>query len=100
MNRPFLLAAAIAGVGAMIVLAVHAGAQAPVPVPPLQAQPPAATVFVKGPDGTLTEQTLDGKIVRTTSTGAPPGVSYQPRTLADGRTVYAAAGYPSHDGES
>ena len=99
MNRRFLLAAALVGAVAIAALAVRAGAQAPVPVPP-QSQPPA-TVFVKGPDGTITETTLDGKIVRTTSAGVPPSVSFQPRTTADGRTVYyAVAGQGVQDAET
>src|SRR5687767_14904529 len=99
MNRRFILAAAIAGVGAVAILALHAGAQAPVPAPPVQAQPPVS-VFIKSPDGSITEQTLDGKILRTSSAGATPSVTFQPRTTADGRTVYAVAGHSGQDAES
>jgi hypothetical protein len=108
MNRRFIFAAALAGLGVMAVFALYAGAQAPVPAPPpVQpqfTQPPGPLVVRQLDDGTLVEETLDGKVVRTTAAGvgAPgkAGLTFQPRVLSDGRTVYVAGGHPAPDAET
>jgi hypothetical protein len=89
MNVRIGLAGALVSIGVLGVLALYAGAQAPSEDPQATPPPPTrATVYRQNADGTIVEETLDGKLLQATTPGRQPNAGFVPwTTQQDGRTV-------------
>lgn len=77
--------------GLLGAIGFHVGAQPPMP------NTPQGTLLIQGADGTVFEQTLDGKLVRTIAGRMPQALTVVPRTTATGQTVYAIADRSASD---
>jgi len=103
MKRRFWFSVALAASAPLAVLSMYAFAQPPAPSPaPLAQNLPPTTVVTQQANGTIVEQTLDGKILRATTARQPNALNFVPMTTADGRTTYTVTGTgaPAADPES
>jgi len=102
MSRHLFLFTAI-GAAAVVALAFHAVAQPPATAPragqPPATELPTGTVIVESSDGTVVEQTLEGKILRTTAPRYPQANNLAPSAGGDGRAFLAVHG-STQDAES